>query len=84
MAKALNIQINGRSFAMGTAKVERKKLYGWTELRAVPPQGEVCQQAGLDGNGVTIVTKGATKVGMLREDGCWMDNIKKGWNEVAA
>lgn len=76
MAKALNIQINGRWFAMGTAKVERKKLYGWTELRALTPQGVVCHQAGLDAGGVTIVTKGSTKVGILREDGCWMDKAE--------
>ncbi len=76
MAKALNINIKGSSFALIPTKIERKKLYGWTELRALTPQGDVCRQAGLDSNGVTIVTKGATKVGLMCEDGCWMEKTE--------
>lgn len=73
MAKALNIAIGGSTYALAPTKVERKKLYGWTELRATDPDGIVCRQAGLDSNGVTIIPKGATKIGMLREDGNWME-----------
>lgn len=73
MAKALNLVLGGNTFALAPAKVERKKLYGWTELRVTDPDGTVCRQAGLDSNGVTIIPKGATKIGMLREDGMWME-----------
>lgn len=73
MAKALNLKLGGSTFALAPTKVERKKLYGWTELRATDPDGVVCRQAGLDSNGVTIIPKGATKIGMLREDGNWME-----------
>lgn len=73
MAKALNLVLGGSTFALAPTKVERKKLYGWTELRATDPDGIVCRQAGLDSNGVTIIPKGATKIGMLREDGNWME-----------
>lgn len=73
MAKALNLILGGSTFALAPTKVERKKLYGWTELRATDPDGNVCRQAGLDSNGVTIIPKGATKIGMLREDGNWME-----------
>lgn len=73
MAKALNLILGGSTFALAPTKVERKKLYGWTELRVTDPDGSVCRQAGLDNNGVTIIPKGATKVGMLREDGNWME-----------
>lgn len=73
MAKALNLKLGGSTFALAPTKVERKKLYGWTELRATDPDGIVCRQAGLDSNGVTIIPKGATKIGMLREDGNWME-----------
>lgn len=73
MAKALNLILDGSTFALAPTKVERKKLYGWTELRATDPDGNVCRQAGLDSNGVTIIPKGATKIGMLREDGNWME-----------
>ena len=73
MAKALNLTFGGTTYALAPTKVERKKLYGWTELRATDPDGAVCRQAGLDSNGVTIIPKGATKIGMLREDGKWME-----------
>ena len=73
MAKPLNLIFGGTTYALVPTKVERKKLYGWTELRATDPDGIVCRQAGLDGNGMTIIPKGATKIGLLREDGNWME-----------
>lgn len=39
--------MGGSTFAVAPTKVERKKLYGWTELRATDPDGVVCQAAGL-------------------------------------
>lgn len=76
MAKALNLVLGGSTFALAPVKVERKKLYGWTELRVTDADGNVCRQAGLDGNGMTIVPKGATKIGMLRADGNWMEKTE--------
>ena len=73
MAKALNLVLGSRKFELSPTKIERKKLYGWTELRVTDPDGIVCRQAGLDSNGVTIIPKGATKLGMLRADGNWME-----------
>ena len=73
MAKDLNLKLSGRTFSLAPTKVERKKLYGWTEMRATDADGVVCRQAGLDSNGTTIIPKGATKIGMLREDGNWME-----------
>lgn len=73
MAKQLDIRINGRSFSVAPMKLERKKVYGWNELRVVTPDGELCQQAGLNSDGITIIPAGNTKTGMLREDGLWMD-----------
>lgn len=73
MAKPLTIVLNGHPFALAPTKIERRKLYGWTELRATDTDGVICRQAGLDSNGVTIIPKGATKIGMLRSDGNWME-----------
>lgn len=74
MAKTLNFSMGINHFALSPVKVERKKLYGYTETQAVDSEGRICQQAGLDGNGMTIVPKGATKVGMLTESGEWMSS----------
>lgn len=73
MAKQLDIRIDGRCFSVVPVKLERKKVYGWNELRVVTPDGELCQQAGLNSDGITIIPAGNTKIGMLREDGLWMD-----------
>lgn len=73
MAKDLTLVLGGHSYALAPTKVERKKLYGWTEMRATDADGKVCRQAGLDSNGVTIIPTGATKIGMVRADGNWME-----------
>lgn len=73
MAKNLNRLLSVHTFALAPTKIERKKLYGWTELRATDSDGYICRQVGLDSNGVTIIPKGATKIGMLCEDGNWME-----------
>lgn len=73
MAKNLNLVLSGHVFSLAPTKIERKKLYGWTEMRVTDADGIVCRQAGLNGNGVTIIPKGATKIGMLRADGNWME-----------
>lgn len=73
MAKTLNLVLSGKVYALAPTKVERKKLYGWTEVRVTAPNDTICRQAGLDSNGVTIIPKGGTKMAQLREDGQWMD-----------
>ena len=73
MAKQLDIRINGRSFSVAPVKLERKKIYGWNEMRVVTPDGELCQQAGLNSDGITIIPAGNIKTGMLREDALWME-----------
>lgn len=60
-------------FSLSPTKLERKKLYGWIELRATEPDGKICRQASLDSNGVTIIPKGAIKIGITNEDGLWVE-----------
>ncbi len=68
------MKMDGRSYSLLPTKLERRKLYGWTEQRVTEPDGSLCRQAGLNSDGVTIVPQGCTKTGMLREDGQWMDH----------
>lgn len=73
MAKKLRIRLNGKDFSVVPTKLERKKLYGWNELRVVTPDGKLCQQAGLNSDGITIIPSGNTKNGIISEDGLWME-----------
>ena len=73
MCRTLNFRIGGRGIDLAPVKLERKKLYGWTEARVTTPEGALCRQAGLDQSGQIIIPKGATKIGMLGEDGLWLE-----------
>ena len=73
MGKTLDLNFRGYTFSLSPMKVERRKLYGYTEVRGIDlSTGKTLVQAGLNGNGVTIVPKGGTKIGLLC-DGNWME-----------
>lgn len=55
MAKTLNFIIGSNHFSLSPVKVERKKLYGWTEMHVLTPEGELCSSAGLNSDGVTLI-----------------------------
>ena len=73
MAKELEFKLGDRLLSLFPTKLERKKLYGWTEMRATTPDGMLCNQAGIDVSGKIIIPKGATKIGMVSEDGSWLE-----------
>lgn len=73
MAKTLNFNLNGITYAAVPTKLERKKVYGWTELRVTSGDGSICRQVGLDCSGQIIIPKGAIKLGALKEDGSWVE-----------
>lgn len=74
MAKELEFKLGDHLLSLSPTKLERKKLYGWTEVRATTPDGTLCNQAGIDISGKIIIPKGATKIGMVCEDGLWLEN----------
>lgn len=73
MAKELEFRLGDHLLSLSPTKLERKKLYGWAEMRATTPDGALCNQAGIDISGKIIIPKGATKIGMVGEDGLWLE-----------
>lgn len=73
MARSLIFKINGKELAVIPTKVDRRKLYGWTELLVIDSNNKQCRQAAINADGVTIVDQGATKTGIISEDGCWIN-----------
>ncbi len=73
MAKTLTIEIGDLSVALTPTKVDRDKLYGYTELRVMTDDGSACCQAAINGDGVNIVCPGATKIGITDENGNWVE-----------
>lgn len=73
MARSLIFKINGNEYPAVPTKVERRKLYGWTELFVTDSEGKQCRQAAINSDGVTIIDQGATKTGIFSEDGMWVN-----------
>ena len=76
MAKNLELAIGDKVYPLTPVKLERKKVYGWTELKATTTGGLLCRQVGLDNTGQTIIPKWAVKQGILIEDGIWMEKTE--------
>lgn len=73
MARILSFKIKGHEFIASPTKVDRRKLYGWTELVVTDTNGNLCRQAAINSDGVTIIDQGATKLGIVTEDGLWVE-----------
>jgi hypothetical protein len=54
-------------------KIERKKLYGWTELIALDEDGKTCSSVSVDETGSLVISKGGVGMGILSPDLKWVD-----------
>ncbi len=73
MASSLVFDLGGTVFETVPVKLERKKLYGYTDVVATDAAGEVCQAARLDPDGSLVVPPKGVKQGFLTEDGKWVE-----------
>ena len=73
MAKELQFKLNGKDFAAAPVKLERKKIYGWTDIVATDKAGDVCGSAYLSPDDALIIPSGGLKQGVVNEDGRWVD-----------
>ncbi|MCC8146743.1 MAG: hypothetical protein LIO93_09985 [Bacteroidales bacterium] len=73
MPRQLRFKINKKEFSVSPVKVDRRKLYGWTELRAVDDNGDPCQLLTTDESGKYIIPLGGTGIGILSESGTWVE-----------
>ena len=65
--------INGAEYSAAPVKVDRSKLYGWTELKALDDEGRECQMVNMDETGTVIIPKGGLGLGILSPEGQWVD-----------
>ena len=73
MARNLVFKIKGAEFAAAPVKVDRSKLYGWTELKALDDDGRECRMVSMDETGTFIIPKGGLGLGILSPDGEWVE-----------
>lgn len=68
MAKKAEFCINGQSFFASLQKVDRKKLYGWSDIEVKDSAGSHCKLAGL-ADGSIVLPSGSTSLIMVDEQG---------------
>ncbi len=73
MAKEIAFKLGADSFSLAPVKVERKKIYGWTEMKVTNAEGGLCRAVSLDSNGIMVIPNGAIKMGMLSDSGRWVE-----------
>lgn len=73
MPRELTLQIRNKEYSVTPVKVDRKKLYGWTEVVALDEEGRPCQLVTTDDTGTLIIPKGGTALGIVSPEGEWVD-----------
>ena len=71
MAKPLTVIFEGETINLDLSKVDRDKLYGYSDVEVVDDAGKACELATLISDGHSIVGKGGTALAYLTADGFW-------------
>ena len=73
MAKELVFKLAGADYGAAPVKLERKKIYGWTNTVATDKAGDVCSSAYLSPDDALIIPSGGLKQATVDEAGRWVD-----------
>lgn len=73
MARTLTFTVKGAEYAAPPVKLDRKKLYGWTEIAALDDDGRECRIVSMDETGTLIIPKGGLGLGILSPENEWVD-----------
>ena len=73
MAKPLIFKINNQIYDLEPLKLDRKKLYGWTEKIVLDDEENECNTLSLYSDLAMIIPKGGTGLGTIGEDGTWVE-----------
>ncbi|MCU0430031.1 MAG: hypothetical protein MUF42_08675 [Cytophagaceae bacterium] len=69
MAKSIEFKSGTFSFSAEIEKVDREKVYGWTETKVYDSKGKLCQVANLLEDGRTILPAGSFALKVMTESG---------------
>lgn len=73
MARQLTFTIKRKKYQAAPVKIDRRKLYGWTEIEATDDAGFPCEVVSADETGQLIIPRGGTAVGLLNAKGEWVE-----------
>lgn len=72
MARTLTFRLGRKTYAAAPVKIDRRKLYGWTEVVAYDDQDGPCTVVSTDETGTLVIARGGTATGLLSPDGRWV------------
>jgi len=73
MAKELIFHLAGTEYGVAPVKLERKKIYGWTDTVATDRNGDVCHSAYLSSDDAIVIPSGGLKQAVVDEAGRWVE-----------
>lgn len=73
MAKELKFTIAGTEYGAAPVKLERKKIYGWSDLVATDKSGDVCEAVYLSIDDALLIPSGGYKQGTVDDSGRWVE-----------
>lgn len=73
MPRQLTFSLTGNSYTVVPRKIDRRKLYGWSEVEATDDAGQRCEVVTTDRTGRLIIPRGGTAVGLLTQNGEWVE-----------
>lgn len=73
MARELIFKLGADKYNAAPVKLERKKIYGWTEIVATDKSGSTCNSAYLFPDDSLIIPSGGLKQATVDEAGRWVD-----------
>ena len=73
MAKELTFRLSGTDYGAAPVKLERKKIYGWTNIVATDRDGNVCGKAYLSPDDSLVIPSSGLDQGTVDEDGRWVE-----------
>ena len=73
MNRTLSFDLGGLQFQVQVTKVDRKKVYGWVNHKAVNATGQPCYLGSLSRDGMNIFSPGCFEMGHLDADGNWVE-----------
>jgi len=76
MAKLLSFKIGNEEFTAEPVKIDRKKLYGWSEIHAFDDNENECMLVSTDASGTIIIPKGGISLGIESHDGKWVERSR--------
>ena len=73
MAKELIFKLAGTEYGAAPVKLERKKIYGWTDVVATDRNGDVCNSAYLSPDDALVIPSGGLKQAVVDDGGRWVE-----------